>query len=201
MPVCLRGYTGHFPIALTTVDSEINESRNPKEYQGRQFMQIKKSDCPVSTRGREASAVPAVGIHENGQAFFNSKAIEQYIGTDKKYIAAGIDGRTVTLQFVASLPKNYTEADVFSIKYNDKVKGAYASLTSLWKHEAVGYDYKNSGNQTFVITAGDKAKAKISFELPAGALTPKPKATRTKKVKTAPAPEQPDTKSLDEITL
>ena len=50
------------------------------------------------------------------------------------------------------------------------------------------YDYKASGNQTFVISE-DTKNGCLTFELPKGSLTPKPVVHREKKVK-APASVQ-----------
>lgn len=183
MPVCRRGETRHSPIALVSVTTpEIKE---------RTFMLISRNTCPVSARGRGESS-PTVSIHDNGQTFFNKKLVEQYFGNDKKFLLVNFsDDRTLTLQALSAVPvkpvngQKITEADLFPLKYAEKIGGAYASLSSLFRHSSIGYDYKTSGNQSFAVDGNEKA-ASVAFELPVS-LEPKPKTPRAKKEKAAPA--------------
>lgn len=150
-------------------------------------MLIKRSACPVSTRGRQGSGLPVIAIRENGQLAFNGKAWE-HLPEGTKYLAVGLDekSRVMTLQGLADVPAKMAKEDLFPVSANKKGGGGYAAFASALKLDVINYDYKTSGNQTFETTLG---KAGIlSFVLPSGSLTAKPKVPRKKKAeKTATA--------------
>ena len=191
MPTCKRGETKHAPIALITLSTEFQERQKQ--------MILTKTSCPTPLRGKGVESGPNVAVHNNGQTFFNKAIIRDYFGTDKKYLVVGFDDeRNLTFQALAEVPAKMTEADLFSLKYNEKTGGAYSSLTVLFRHDAVQYDYKGSGNQTFAVT-GDKAKASVTIKAFPHRLTAKPVTPRVKKVKpaTTAAPSTPAIDSLD----
>ena len=190
MPTCKRGEVKHFPIVLTTLSADFIERQKQ--------MILTKTSCPTPLRGRGVESGPSVAVHNNGQTFFNKAIIRDYFGTDKKYLVVGFDDeRNLTFQALAKVPAKMTEADLFTLKYNEKTGGAYSSLTVLFRHDAVQYDYKGSGNQTFAVT-GDKAKASVTIKTFPNFLTAKPVTPRVKKAKATPAtPTAPVVDSLD----
>jgi hypothetical protein len=148
---------------------------------------IKRSTLPVLRFGR-GTTEPSVAISENGQVRFNNAA-SAFAGDLTKIVIADFDAKTRAMKLlaVAAPPKGWSEDDCFELRQSQskdgKVKGGkYISAASVWRLDEVGYDFKASGNQTFVPTI-DATKHVLSFVVPKGALQAKPKQTRVKKEK------------------
>lgn len=149
---------------------------------------VRRSSVPVPIKGKVATD-PQCTINENGQMVFSTLAMKILGGKAcvKVAIAYDKDKRTVVV-FPAGhpkLPKNYPDAELWTIKHSSKGNSAGLSGSgSFLQSEATfgneRYDYKESGGQTFPVTEREGC---VMFTLPKGALTRKPKATRVKKEK------------------
>jgi hypothetical protein len=176
---------------------------------------VKRSEMPVAQKGK--SSGPSVSVTENGQVAFNAAASEGLGGRAITKVAIAHDSETG--QF-GVYPKGHksvaklTDADMFDIRWNKEknkkgqkqsLSGTVSSMSGLLK--ANGYDYKASGQQSFAVTIGKDNV--LSFTLPKGKLTPKPKNPRKPKVAPAApaAPESgngpviPPTSGSDELVL
>ena len=154
---------------------------------------IKKSTLPVLGKGKAGE--PKVTLASKGQISFSPSASKVFDNRTLALVMWDKDSRTMTVRAFTKPPKDYTEADCFVIGYQKKSKAAYFSASALLqnKEAAIGYDYKASGNQSFNVTAVNTDKEKsVSWQLPEGAMTPKPSTPRKKKNKTeAPANTAP----------
>lgn len=183
--------TIHYPVPTAPLGE-------PGEKVRRKDMSItfkKKQESTGGIRGRVATE-PMVRVSENGQLGFNSLCLA--IMKDCKYAIWGYDGEnakrkatTCQVRVLAAPAKGFPvkiggevwqEKDFAKIGWSKDGKSAFCGLSPEFKE--VGYDYKASGTQSFKATIDEKGKT-ITFELPVGALTPKPKVARAKKDKTA----------------
>ena len=131
---------------------------------------------------------PTVTVGENGQISLSSVAAK-VITTARIVIGYDADTRKVALySFTEELGKKYklTEADSLELKGGTKSSGKFFAGTVFLRGTSFTadtlYNYKASGNQSFDAVVDEK-KGVVSFVLPKGTLTPKPKVARTKKVK------------------
>lgn len=148
---------------------------------------IKRSTLPILGRGKGATG-PSVNVSEKGQIGFNPATTKAFGGLKLAVVGFDAATRNFSIQAFAKPPKNYEEADCYVLGYAKKGGGSYFSAAAILqsKELGIGYDYKASNSQSFVPTI-DAEKHVVSFTLPKGALTPKPRQTRAKK--TAPVVE------------
>lgn len=153
---------------------------------------IKKTDLlPV---GRERSTIPAVAIGPSGTLRLSAGITKHLNGN--KLVAHSFNPETkkITLGiFAKPHAKDWKESDYLQIRQEGKGKQNAvvpftAALQTIAKNGHM-YDYKASGNQ---VLPAELAKTKegavlVTFELPAGARTPKPFTPRKRKAKDAPA--------------
>jgi hypothetical protein len=145
---------------------------------------IKRSDLPVSARGK--SAPPSVSVTEAGQITFSGAACEALGGRKVASVIPAYDPETGKVAFY---PKGHKatakqpEDNFIPLRWskeknkkgkNNSTSATVSSGTGILK--IAGYDYKKSGQQNFQVTVGDGGI--LSFGLPKGALTPKPKQQR-----------------------
>jgi hypothetical protein len=170
----------------------------------RQTMKLNLIKRVVAERegfGRVATK-PTVSISDNGQVRLNSLAIAA-LG-EYKYLMFSMEGREGAFVALPSLPKGFEEADTIQLpsptgkdgKPRDFSKQLYFSFGGNLKD--AGYDYKNSGNQTFdatatTITAGKNVLKAVGFTLPEGKLEKKESTRKPRISKIAPAPGTPAT--------
>ena len=175
---------------------------------------VRRTDIPVPIKGKVATS-PQVTINENGQMVFSTLAVKVLGG--KACLKVGVFFDKVN-RTIGVFPKGHKaiakqpDETLWDLKHSSKGNSAglsgSGSFLSDTEHKVFATDdekylYKESGSQHFPITEKD---GYISFVLPKGALTPKPKIARAKrtekkeKVQTisgnnAPAP------AADELTL
>lgn len=162
---------------------------------------IRKSQLPVLGKGKAGAAT--VTVQSKGQIAFSPMASKAFEG--RKFGLASWDEGSRTMEFMAFAkpPKiageQYKEEDMFTIGYQKKSKSAYFAGSSMLQDAKlnIGYDYKESGNQTFPVQANEK-EHKVTFHLPEGKLQAKPVQVRKKKTTNlAPATEQVTVKPSD----
>ena len=184
------GWRPYKVVALPPTDLEDPNTIRRKE------MFIKKSECPAPLHGRGSISTPTVAVRDNGQVVVNKKAAEAF-GTGKLYLIPSIEGRALTLKALATVPKGYKEEDLFKYNTNEKQPGlVFSAMAGLFKHEAVAYNFKDSGSQIFEAVC-DATKNTVTFTLPAGSLPHKPVTKRVKKA--TPATTAPATPVLDSL--
>ena len=155
-------------------------------------MLLNKTNLPASTRA--TSSTPRFGISENAQFRFNGFATKALVAH------AGIENDAVKEVFIDWDETSRTitfglKAKDFAIKPGDgvpakiaigkKVKIAQLSFGGSQICNAISYDYKTSGSQSFDLK---ESKGKFSAVLPTS-LTAKPKTPRKPKTPAVTVPE------------
>lgn len=181
---------------------------------------VKRDSLPVAAKGR--SAGPSVSVSENGQVTFNGASCTHLGGREMTKVAVAYDGDTRKVGIYPSThpqikKAKLNDASLFVVRYSKALNkkgqkqtlaGTISSMSPIMRD--AGYEYKKSGQQSFPVTLGNDGV--LSFELPSGALTPKPKTPRKKKASTvaaaAPAPAvsgpvevPPTAESTEELVL
>jgi hypothetical protein len=144
---------------------------------------VKRSTLPAAMRGKAGSL--SVAITHNGQVVFSKLATEALAGAKK--VVAAFDGATMyVFQSGAKLVAKVAPEDQISLSFSKKGGTASFSGAAILR-AAVDfgashlYDFKNSGNQTF-IPVNDEKNGCLKWTLPEK-LTARPVVKRAKKAK------------------
>jgi hypothetical protein len=157
---------------------------------------ISRATLPVVGKGKAGG--PRVNISDKGQVTLSTQCAAVMQNVDGLAVAYDKASRLVSL--LAGTPATIKAAggvgNLVPIKSNKKSKAMFFSAAAYFAEGGPfsDYSYKTSGNQGFNAEVDEKGKT-VSFTLPKGQLTPKPKQERkprTKKVKaTVEAPATP----------
>lgn len=157
---------------------------------------IKKVASAPLGKGRVATE-PMVAVAENGQVRLNKLATAA-LGDATYLVLNKVDENGRDFQFIglANLPKDWAKSDAIEPKKTDKdgkaVDAWYFSFAGTLRE--IGYNFKESGNQTFKAIATEVKVGKtvlkaITFTLPEGAIEKRAVTPRKKKVSAiAPTP-------------
>jgi hypothetical protein len=150
---------------------------------------VRRSDIPVPVKGKVATS-PQVTINENGQMVFSTLAVRVLGGKACTKVGVFYDKEKRT---IGVFPKGHKaivkqpDETLWDLKHSSKgnsagLSGSGSFLNDIehkvFADDGEKYNYKESGGQTFPVTERD---GYISFVLPKGKLTPKPKMARAKK--------------------
>lgn len=153
---------------------------------------ISRTSIPAPTRGKLAATEPKLAISEMGGVRLNGALLAKLAGSIGLYLSWDADTRKVVVTALKELIKGVTQADLFPIQEGKKGKGqsTIPGLAPFLRMQ--GYDFKESGNQSFLVEGKDtKAGYQFNFTLPLGALTPTPKSPRKPRTPKAPATPTP----------
>lgn len=144
---------------------------------------VKRSTLPVARLGKEATN--KITITGNGQIQFSKLAIE-WLGKPATTVMGVDGGKVYFFKPDAKAVAKVEEKDRVELKYGKKSTNAYfAGASMLRSADVFGthlYDFKASGNQSFVPVMDEKNDALV-IDLPNGALAAKPVVKRVPKVK------------------
>lgn len=173
----LRDSTSFEALQQEKQDNQYFQNRQERR---KQKMILKRSDIPVSVRGKIGTL--SVSVRENGQIGFSTKSAELFKDV-KLCMIDFTDERVMSFTPVAEgakLPKGYTKEDLFEVA-ESKEGARYISLSGIFKAPTVNYNYKEAGTHTFDAKV---EKGVLSFTLPVK-MEMKAKTPRVKKVKAA----------------
>jgi hypothetical protein len=167
---------------LITLESNLNQIEKDRENKMAVTF-VKRSALPAAIKGKVGTL--AVTITSNGQIQLSSLSTK-FFGGDKKLVMGFDNGKVYLFKSDAKVVAKVSDADKIDIRYATKGgTSAFSGSAILRDANTFGthlYDFKASGNQTFACTE-DLKNGCLVFELPAGALTPKPVVHRAKKSK------------------
>lgn len=144
---------------------------------------IGRNMLPVSPRGKVGTL--SVSVRENGQIGFSNSAGKVFENFTATVIGWDQESRTMAFTPVNldKLPKGVTKEACFPVGLSEKIGTRYISAASLFKLDAIGYDFKSAGTHSFEAKI---EKGTLSFTLPTE-MAPKPKVAKKAKA-TAAAP-------------
>jgi hypothetical protein len=172
-----------------TVSTEVNyldgkiyiEQGNKKEKK-MSLQIIGRDTLPVSTRGKVGTC--SVSVRENGQIGFSNSAGKVFENFTATLIGWDPNSRTMAFTPVNldKLPKGVKKEQTFPVGLSEKIGTRYISAATLFKLDAINYDFKASGTHSFPATITDMANGgkSLTYNLPVE-MEPKPKVAKGEK--------------------
>lgn len=148
---------------------------------------VKRSTLPAAVKGKAGTL--SVGVTGNGQIVFSSLATKALNGAEK-VVMAFEGAKAYVFPKGAKLVAKVDEKDMITVSKSKKtgtISFSGAAILRAMKDFGAShvYDFKASGNQSFVITVDEKNSC-LTFDLPT-AMTPKPVVARKPRKKLASA--------------
>lgn len=144
---------------------------------------IGRNTLPISPRGKVGTL--SVSVRENGQIGFSNSAGKTFENFTATVIGWDAESRTMAFTPVnlEKLPKGVTKEACFPVGLSEKIGTRYISAASLFKLDAISYDFKSAGTHSFEAKVD---KGTLSFHLPTE-MAMKPKQPKKPKVNKAVA--------------
>ena len=142
---------------------------------------IGRDTLPVSARGKVGTC--SVSVRENGQIGFSNSAGKVFENFTNTLIGWDPASRVMAFTPVSldKLPKGVKKEQTFPVGLSEKIGTRYISAASLFKLDAINYDFKASGTHSFPATITDMANGgkSLTYSLPVE-MEPKPKVAKVK---------------------
>lgn len=166
-------------------------------------MLFSQKNAPAITRGRSAATSPKFAIAEVGQGRFNTHATKALLSATKlqpsqvEMLYIDYDEKTRKMVFTLDHTKIKGAKAEDGVKAKIGEKSGQLAFTISWICNQIGYNFKESGNQTFDLV-GSKDGSSFSFTFPEGTLANNtikrgPRKAKSDKVETPATPATPVT--------